>query len=256
MPSPSAVIRFFISWFLYIFSSSARSTLRILPRSGSTACVRRSRPCLVDPPAESPSTMKISVDSRSRSEQSDSLPGSVVDFSTVLRRTRSRARLAASAARAAAEALATIFSSAPLFTCAPRKRPSASETTASTARRASGLPSRVLVCPSNSGFGTRTLTTAVSPSRTCSLLRLPSFSLSLPAARAAALTVLATAALSASRCTPPSVVRMELAYPSSVSLYASPHHCSTAVTPMPSTSPEHTTGCSCSVSWSRVSHAM
>src|SRR4030067_231374 len=32
----------------------------ILPRSGSTACVRRSRPCLAEPPAESPSTRNSS----------------------------------------------------------------------------------------------------------------------------------------------------------------------------------------------------
>ncbi len=37
----------------------------------------RSRPCLADPPAESPSTMKISLSSRSDELQSLSLPGSV-----------------------------------------------------------------------------------------------------------------------------------------------------------------------------------
>ena len=51
------------------------STLRILPRSGSTACVLRSRPCLAEPPAESPSTMKISASDGSLTEQSASLPG-------------------------------------------------------------------------------------------------------------------------------------------------------------------------------------
>mmetsp|Transcript_2151 Transcript_2151/g.8561 ORF Transcript_2151/g.8561 Transcript_2151/m.8561 type:complete len:249 (-) Transcript_2151:741-1487(-) len=248
-------MRFLSSSFLYTFESSTRSTLRILPRSGKTACVCRSRPCLVDPPAESPSTMKISVSSRFPLAQSDSLPGSVVDFRTVLRRTMSRARRAASAARAAAVALATMASRVLRLTCAPRKFPRASLTTASTARRASGLPSRVFVCPSNSGFGTRTLTIAVSPSRTCSLLRLASLSRSLPAVRAAALTVRATDALSASMCTPPSVVRIEFAYPSRLSEYASELHCSTAVTPMPPDSPEHTTA-SCSGSRSRLSHAM
>ena len=43
-----------------ILSKRARSTLRILPRSGSTAWNSRLRPCLAVPPAESPSTMKIS----------------------------------------------------------------------------------------------------------------------------------------------------------------------------------------------------
>ena len=37
----------------------------------------RSRPCLADPPAESPSTMKSSLSSRSEDEQSLSFPGSV-----------------------------------------------------------------------------------------------------------------------------------------------------------------------------------
>ncbi len=37
------------------------STLRILPRSGRTACVLRSRPCLAEPPAESPSTTNSSA---------------------------------------------------------------------------------------------------------------------------------------------------------------------------------------------------
>jgi hypothetical protein len=32
-----------------------------LPRSGSTAWLARLRPCFADPPALSPSTMKISV---------------------------------------------------------------------------------------------------------------------------------------------------------------------------------------------------
>ena len=40
---------------------AALATLRILPRSGRIAWVSRSRACLAEPPAESPSTMKISV---------------------------------------------------------------------------------------------------------------------------------------------------------------------------------------------------
>ena len=53
------------------------------------------------PPAESPSTRKISHLLGSRSEQSASLPGRLADSSTVLRRGRSRALRAASRARAA-----------------------------------------------------------------------------------------------------------------------------------------------------------
>ena len=43
-----------------ILSKRARSTLRILPRKGSTAWFSRWRACLAEPPAESPSTMKSS----------------------------------------------------------------------------------------------------------------------------------------------------------------------------------------------------
>ena len=84
------------------------STLRILPRSGSTACVLRSRPCLAEPPAESPSTMKISASDGSFTEQSASLPGSVEFSSADLRRVRSRALRAAARACAAETALRMI----------------------------------------------------------------------------------------------------------------------------------------------------
>jgi hypothetical protein len=135
-----------------MLASSLRSTFRILPRSGRTACTHRnqhtatlgaaplperlrprkqalqnhhdqvtqtsylclcalcglrrrwvtwnmrSRPCLALPPAESPSTMKISDSAGLLLEQSASLPGSVERVSTFLRRTSSRAFFAASAA--------------------------------------------------------------------------------------------------------------------------------------------------------------
>ena len=71
----------------------AFSTLRILPRSGRTACVWRSRPCLAEPPAESPSTMKISASAGSLTEQSASLPGRR-EFSSADLRARQVARLA------------------------------------------------------------------------------------------------------------------------------------------------------------------
>jgi hypothetical protein len=58
----------------------------------------RSRACLADPPAESPSTRKISVSSSDVEAQSASFPGSVEVRSSDLRRTISRARFAASAA--------------------------------------------------------------------------------------------------------------------------------------------------------------
>ena len=60
-----------------------------------------SRPILAEPPAESPSTMNSSVLLGSFSWQSASLPGMRLDSSALLRRTRSRAFLAAARARAA-----------------------------------------------------------------------------------------------------------------------------------------------------------
>ncbi len=79
-PAPSAVIRFLISSLARILSARAFSTLRILPRSGRMAWLRRSRPCLAEPPALSPSTMKSSQCSGSRSLQSASLPGRVAEL--------------------------------------------------------------------------------------------------------------------------------------------------------------------------------
>ena len=84
------------------------STLMILPRSGSTACVLRSRPCFAEPPAESPSTMNSSASAGSRTVQSASLPGRVEFSSADLRRVRSRALRAAWRARAASTAFETI----------------------------------------------------------------------------------------------------------------------------------------------------
>ena len=56
MPAPMALIIVRISWFWSILSMRAFSTLMILPRSGRIAWNERSRACLAEPPAESPST--------------------------------------------------------------------------------------------------------------------------------------------------------------------------------------------------------
>ena len=105
MPHPSAAIIVRISSLPSILSKRAFSTFRILPLSGRIAWNRRSRPCLADPPAESPSTMYSSLSAGSRSWQSASLPGSALLSSAPLRRTRSRALRAASRARAASTRL-------------------------------------------------------------------------------------------------------------------------------------------------------
>src|SRR5256886_8817937 len=100
MPVPSAVMSVPICSLDSILSVRTRSTLRILPRSGSTAWNSRLRPCLALPPAESPSTMNSSDLAGSFSWQSASLPGSEEMLSGLLR-VSSRALRAASRAAAA-----------------------------------------------------------------------------------------------------------------------------------------------------------
>ena len=60
MPQPSASTMLLSSLFAVTRDSEACSAFKTLPRSGKIACVRRSRPCLALPPAESPSTMNSS----------------------------------------------------------------------------------------------------------------------------------------------------------------------------------------------------
>lgn len=55
------------------------------------ACVSESRPDFVDPPAESPSTMKISLREGALLEQSASFPGKLEISNADLRRVTSRA---------------------------------------------------------------------------------------------------------------------------------------------------------------------
>src|SRR3982074_2808628 len=69
----------------------------------------RSRPPLAEPPADSPSTMKISHRAGSRSWQSASFPGRPPESIADLRRVSSRALRAASRARAASMHLPMIL---------------------------------------------------------------------------------------------------------------------------------------------------
>src|SRR5215813_12914849 len=110
MPQPSAVISVPTSADDSILSKRAFSTFRILRFNGRMACVRRSRPCFAEPPAESPSTMKISHSAGSFSWQSASFPGRPATSSAPLRRVISRALRAASRARAASTIFATKLS--------------------------------------------------------------------------------------------------------------------------------------------------
>mmetsp|Transcript_42129 Transcript_42129/g.82629 ORF Transcript_42129/g.82629 Transcript_42129/m.82629 type:complete len:200 (+) Transcript_42129:548-1147(+) len=189
-------------------SAGARSMLRILPRRGRMACVVRSRPCLADPAAESPSTMKISETDASRLAQSESFPGRTEEARMDLRRTMSLAARAASAALCAAPAFSsTAPSRSGRHSKSLRRAWLAAE---STAALTSGLPRRPLVCPSNSGSDTPTATSAVSPSRMYSPGMLGPPSLILPSFLAAALTVRVSPLRSPSTCDPPSRVRMLL----------------------------------------------
>ena len=178
MPVPSAVISVPICSEDSILSKRARSTLRILPRSGSTAWNSRARPCLAEPPAESPSTMKSSALAGSRSWQSASLPGRLATSRAPLRRVSSRALRAASRAAAASTTLPTMTLAS--AGCSSNQVPSASLSAPSTTGRTSEETSLSLVCEENFGSGTLTDRTQVSPSRqsspvgsTFSFLRMP-----------------------------------------------------------------------------------
>ena len=103
----------------------------------------RSRPCLAEPPAESPSTMKSSADSGSLIEQSASFPGSDMLSSADLRRVSSRALRAARRAREAAMLLAMICRVSVGFSS--KNSASFALTDDSTSPAIAGLPSFVLV---------------------------------------------------------------------------------------------------------------
>ena len=206
---PIAVISAWISVLASTLSMRLFSTLRIFPRSGRIAWVLRSRALTAEPPAESPSTTNSSASDGSLTEQSASLPGSVEFSSADLRRVRSRALRAAERAWAAWTALRIAA------------RASCGFSSRNSARRAltiewtnpcmPGLPSLVLVWPSNCGSWSLAEITAVRPSRTSSPVRLSSFSLSSPLSRAYLLSALVSAERKPLRWLPPSIVLMLLA---------------------------------------------
>ncbi len=168
MPAPSAVIRVPIWSEPSIRSKRARSTFRILPRRGNTAWFSRLRACLAEPPAESPSTRKISDLAGSRSWQSASLPGRDEMSSGDLRRLSSRALRAASRAEAASEIFWTM--SLASAGCSSNHWAMPSPTRPSTAGRTSDETSLSLVWLENFGSGTFTDRTQVRPSRASSPL--------------------------------------------------------------------------------------
>ena len=147
-------------------------TLRILPRIGSSAWNSELRAKLAVPRAESPSTMNSSLSSIELDRQSLSLGGKLDDSSAVLRRWFSLWTRAATRVRDAF----TTFSMT-VRACGRsdalvelRNLPSSVSTTWATNLVTGGVPSTSLVCPSNCGSGRRTVTTAVRPSSTSSLV--------------------------------------------------------------------------------------
>ena len=129
MPVPSAVISVPISAEASILSKRARSTFRILPRSGRIAWLARLRACLAEPPAESPSTMNSSLTWPGRAPGSRrACPAATSMSSAPLRRVSSRALRAASRAAAASTILPTIFFAS--AGCSSNQWPSCSATTA------------------------------------------------------------------------------------------------------------------------------
>ena len=87
----------------------AFSQLIIFPFRGRIACVDLSLPCFAEPPADSPSTIKISHFSGSFSWQSANFPGSDETSRAPFLLVRSRAFLAASLAAAASTTFPTMI---------------------------------------------------------------------------------------------------------------------------------------------------
>ena len=179
------------SAFLSMSPTDAFWTLRILPRIGSSAWNSELRASLAVPSAESPSTMNSSVRS-SVARQSASLAGSAEDSRAFLRRWVSRCWRAAIRVLAAPTTF-SITSRAWAFSArlveVRNFFSSRRDDLAHDGARTWGVPRISLVWPSNCGSASRTVTTAVSPSRTSSLMTSSSLTLSTLAAFIASLKV-------------------------------------------------------------------
>ncbi len=164
------------------------------------------------PSAESPSTMNSSVRSLSPERQSASLAGSVEDSSALLRRWvslcwRAAIRVLDAATTFSMRSLACAFSARLVEV---RNSLSSFATTLRTTVRAAGVPRISLVWPSNCGSASRTVTTAVIPSRMSSLITSSSLTLSAFEARIASLNVLVSALSKPETWVPPLGVAITL----------------------------------------------
>ena len=133
---------------------------------------------MADPPAESPSTKKISHFAGSLSLQSTSFPPKLMTSRSLFLRVNSLAFLAATLARAAVIFFSTIILASSGFSKRYLSKPS--EKTLSANFLTSEFPKRPLVCPSNCGLGCLQETIIVSPSFTSSPLKESSFSFNIP----------------------------------------------------------------------------
>ena len=202
MPQPNAVTNVTTSVDFNILSTRAFSTFKILPRNGNTACVLRSRACLADPPAESPSTRYSSLKAGSFSEQSANFPGKPPRSNTPLRRVRSLALRAASRARAASIILVAM--SFAVSGVSSRNALSCLANTDATAGCASLDTSLSLVCDENFGSGSFTERIAVNPSRASSPVVCTDALLAMPSLSIYVFNVRVNADLKPARCVPPS----------------------------------------------------
>ena len=180
-PQPKALIIVLISAFARTLSIDAFSTFKIFPRIGRIAWNCRFLPIFAEPPAESPSTMKISHFDGSRLSQFASFPllskenfdlesMFVFAFSSALR------IFADFSAQAMIAFKVSRFRSKNLSNSSPVR--------VNTAFVASALASFVFVCPSKIGSGCFTATTAVMPFLVSAPVKLLSFSFKMPSSLA------------------------------------------------------------------------
>ena len=159
----------------------AFSTFKILPRMGRIAWYIRFRAVLALPPAESPSTIKISHSPAFRLSQLASFPlESKENFCFTSRLVFARSSVFRILAAFSAHPI-TFFSVSRFLS---KNRITSSVVTLAVARVASGLSSFVLVCPSNRGEGCLMDTTAVMPFRTSAPIKFESFSFKIPSSLA------------------------------------------------------------------------
>ena len=127
-------------------SGETSHVFKILPRNGRIAWYSRSRACLAEPPAESPSTRNNSVKLRSCELQSASLPGSAGPLTSFLRTTFFAARK-----RRWAELIAISANNSAVWTFWLSHKLKASFTTPPINTALWREERRSLVCPANCG---------------------------------------------------------------------------------------------------------